>query len=81
MNVTALVAHLMCFSAGFIAHYTLAHYEQGPVNVTALVAHLMYLAANGGLENASVLPDTFGTAAFVAVAAAGEISECRLKQL
>ena len=51
------------------------------MNVTALVAHLMYLAANGGLENASVLPDTFGTAAFVAVAAAGEISECRLKQL
>eukprot|EP00967_Tisochrysis_lutea_P102863 scaffold155074_cov21-Tisochrysis_lutea.AAC.1 len=40
----------------------------GPVNVTALVAHLLHLAANGGLEGATALPDTFGSAGFVAVA-------------
>lgn len=54
-------------------YFVLLH-AQGPVNVTALVAHLLFLAANGGMQNATALPDTFGTAAFVSVAEVGEFS-------
>ena len=41
--------------------------------MTALAAHLLFVAANGGLAQATALPDTFGTAAFVAVAAAADL--------
>lgn len=40
---------------------------EAPVPVSALLAHLLYLRANGGLDSAIALADTFGTAAFVEV--------------
>lgn len=52
--------------------YTRARATQGPVNVTSLVAHLLYFATHG-TRYATALPDTFGTAAFVAVAAAADV--------
>lgn len=40
---------------------------EAPVPVSALLAHLLYLRANGGLDSAIALADTFRTAAFVEV--------------
>ncbi len=42
--------------------------EGGPVALSALLAHLLFLAANGGLESATALADTFGTETFLAAA-------------
>lgn len=42
--------------------------EGGPVALSALLAHLLFLAANGGLEFATALADTFGTETFLAAA-------------
>lgn len=39
-----------------------------PVALSALLAHILFLTANGKLENATALADTFGTEAFIAAA-------------
>ena len=42
--------------------------DGGPVALSALLAHLLFLAANGGMDTATALADTFGTEAFLAAA-------------
>ena len=47
--------------------------EEGPVALSALLAHLLFLAANGGLEFATALADTFGTETFLAAATVSRV--------
>ena len=42
--------------------------DGGPMALSALLAHLLFLAANGGMDTATALADTFGTEAFLAAA-------------
>jgi len=48
---------------------------QGPLCVSQLLSHLIFLAANGGMDNAAALPDTFTTPAFVASAVHVDVPE------
>ncbi len=59
---------LVMITAKLLARYDdAAGSAEEPVPVAALLAHLLYLRANGGLDSAISLADTFGTAAFVEV--------------
>lgn len=49
--------------------------EGGPVALSALLAHLLFLAANGGLEFATALADTFGTETFLAAAMVSRVPQ------
>lgn len=48
---------------------------QDPVNITSVLAHLLFLTSNGQLDSATALADTFGTPAFLAVAAAADVPQ------
>lgn len=41
--------------------------------LASLLAHLLFLAANNGLDSATALSDTFGTAGFLAIAAGADV--------
>ncbi|KAK9809710.1 hypothetical protein WJX73_008711 [Symbiochloris irregularis] len=43
--------------------------QGSPVGMSALLAHLLFLRVNGGLASATALTDTFGTEAFLSLAA------------
>lgn len=44
-----------------------------PLCVTSLLAHLLFIVASGDLRRATALADTFGSPAFIAVAAAADV--------
>lgn len=46
-----------------------------PICVSAVLTHLLFLAANGGMEQATALADTFTTKAFIAVALEASVPE------
>ncbi|CAL8464515.1 g4050 [Coccomyxa elongata] len=65
---------LVMITAKLLARYDdAAGSAEAPIPIAALLAHLLYLRANGGLDSAIALADTFGTAAFVEAALVSEV--------